>query len=166
MGGHGGDPELNGLSLPTHHEQRVLAYEAAMLFDLVADVEKYPEFLPWCTGCRIIERLPDGLVAETSIGFKGISEKFTSQVKLDREALEIHVGYRNGPFRHLSNHWYFASRGAEQTEVDFGIDFEFRSHILERLIGHLFDQAMQRIVTAFENRAATMKIGIQPATRS
>ena len=126
------------------------------LFDLVADVEKYPEFLPWCMGARIRTREKNLLVADLIIGFKGLTEQFTSRIKLDRDAMKIVVTYEDGPFKYLDNKWLFNERGDQNCDLDFFIDFEFRSRILQRLMEPLFGQAVRRMVGAFETRAAAL----------
>lgn len=135
-----------------HAERRPLNHSPEQLFDLVADVDRYPEFLPWCTGVRVRQRTETELVADLIIGFKGISERFTSRVLLDRENLEITVSYEKGPFKYLKNHWKFepAEHGCI---VDFFVEFEFRSRILEKLIGMVFTEAVRKMVSAFETRA-------------
>jgi coenzyme Q-binding protein COQ10 len=140
--------------MPTHAEQRVLPYTQDQLFDLVADIERYPEFLPWCAGARIRKRLPDGtLEADLIIGFKMFRERFTSIVKPDRANNRIDVSYLEGPFRYLNNHWKFHTEGENCTRVDFFVDFEFRSALLQKVIGVLFNEAVRRMVAAFESRA-------------
>jgi len=138
--------------MPRHAETRHLPYHPEQLFDLVADVGRYPEFLPWCTAARIRSRTDTLLVADLVIGFKGISERFTSRVQLDRPGLRIDVDYEKGPFKHLDNHWKFLPDG-EGCVVDFHVDFEFRSRILEALIGVVFTEAVRKMVSAFETRA-------------
>ena len=139
--------------MPTHAERRVLPYRPDQLFDLVADIERYPEFLPWCIGARIRERKENLVVADLIIGFKMIRERFTSRVKLDRPGLRIDVAYAEGPFRYLNNHWLFEPMPDGRCRIDFYVDFEFRSHVLQRIIGALFNEAVRRMVSAFENRA-------------
>jgi len=140
--------------MPTHAEQRVLPYSQAQLFDLVADVERYPEFLPWCVGARIRKRLPDGTMeADLVIGFKMFRERFASIVKPDRASHRIDVSYVDGPFRYLNNHWKFITEGENRTRVDFFVDFEFKSALLQKVIGVLFNEAVRRMVAAFESRA-------------
>ncbi|HTO82357.1 MAG TPA: type II toxin-antitoxin system RatA family toxin [Methylomirabilota bacterium] len=139
--------------MPTHAERRVLPYRPEQLFDLVADIERYPEFLPWCVGVRIRERKGDTMVADLIIGFKMIRERFTSRVKLDRPGLRIDVAYAEGPFRYLNNHWLFEPMPDGHCRIDFYVDFEFRSHVLQRIIGALFNEAVRRMVSAFETRA-------------
>jgi coenzyme Q-binding protein COQ10 len=137
--------------MPTHAEERVLPYTPEQLFALVADIERYPEFLPWCVGARIRERQPDLIVADLVIGLKMFRERFTSRVKLDPPR-RIDVAYTEGPFRYLNNHWIF-ERVPEGCRIDFFVDFEFKSRILQRLIEVLFGEAVRRMVAAFEHRA-------------
>jgi coenzyme Q-binding protein COQ10 len=140
--------------VPTHAEKKILPHRPEQMFDLVADVGRYPEFLPWCIGARIRSRTEKLLIADLIIGFKGIRESFTSRVALDRDALTIDVIYQNGPFKHLNNNWKFTEAEADQCALDFYVDFEFKSSILQRLIGVLFGEAVRRMVRAFERRAA------------
>jgi coenzyme Q-binding protein COQ10 len=137
--------------MPTHAEERVLPYTPKQLFDLVADIERYPEFLPWCVGARIRERRPDLVVADLIIGFRMFRERFTSRVSLSPPG-RIDVNYAEGPFRYLSNHWTFTSV-AGGCRVGFFVDFEFKSRLLQRLIEVLFSEAVRRMVGAFEKRA-------------
>jgi coenzyme Q-binding protein COQ10 len=138
--------------MPTHAEQRRLPYSAKQLFDLVADVKRYPEFLPWCVGARIRERTDKLLVADLLIGFRMVRERFTSRVVLspyDR----IDVAYSEGPFRYLTNHWVFLPQPDGGCVIDFFVDFEFRSRLLQKVIEMLFNEAVKRMVSAFETRA-------------
>ncbi|TMJ62626.1 MAG: type II toxin-antitoxin system RatA family toxin [Alphaproteobacteria bacterium] len=116
--------------MPTHAEQRVLPYTPEQLFALVADVERYPEFLPWCVGARIRERRPDLIVADLIIGFRMFRERFTSRVALDPPR-RIDVAYAEGPFRYLNNHWVF-EKVPGGCRIDFFVDFEFKSRLLQR----------------------------------
>jgi len=148
--------------MPTHAERRIMPYSAEQMYNLIADVGGYPEFLPWCSAARVRRRspLPDGggevLDADLVISFKLFRERFGSRVTLRPEARIIDVEYLDGPFRYLNNHWEFSPRGDQHCEVDFFVDFEFRSAVLQRLIGVFFNEAMQRIVRAFERRAETL----------
>ena len=137
--------------MPTHAEQRLLPYAPDQLYALVADVERYPEFLPWCVGARIRERRPDLVVADLIIGFKMFRERFASRVRLDPPR-RIDVEYREGPFKYLNNHWIF-ERVPGGCRIDFFVDFEFKSKILQRVIEVLFSEAVRRMVAAFEGRA-------------
>ena len=138
--------------MPTHAEKRVLPYRPDQLYALVAGVEHYPKFLPWCIGARIRERGPDLLVADLIIGFKMFRERFTSKVKLDPTGQRIDVEYTDGPFKYLRNHWIFHPH-AQGCEIDFFVDFEFRSRLLQKTIELLFNEAVRRMVAAFETRA-------------
>ena len=137
--------------MPTHAEQRVLPYTPEQLFALVADVERYPEFLPWCVGARVRGRRPDLIVADLIIGFRMFRERFTSRVSLDPPN-RIDVAYTEGPFRYLNNHWVF-ERVPGGCRIDFFVDFEFKSRLLQRLIEVLFSEAVRRMVASFEHRA-------------
>jgi coenzyme Q-binding protein COQ10 len=137
--------------MPTHAEQRVLPYTPDQMFALVADIERYPEFLPWCIGARIRERQPDLIVADLVIGFRMIRERFTSRVALGPPS-RIDVSYTEGPFRHLDNHWGFEPVPGG-CRIDFFVDFEFKSRILQKVIEVLFGEAVKRMVSAFETRA-------------
>ena len=137
--------------MPTHAEERRLPHTQQQLFDLVADVARYPEFLPWCTACRITKREGNMIEADIMIGFKMVRERFTSRVTLSAPD-RIDVQYLDGPFRYLNNHWVFKPTD-DGCVIDFYIDFEFRSRILQRLMGPLFNEAVRRMVSAFETRA-------------
>lgn len=138
--------------MPTHAEKRVLPYRPDQLYAVVAGVEHYPKFLPWCTGARIRERGPNLLVADLIIGFKMFRERFTSKVMLDPEGRRIDVEYTDGPFKYLRNHWIFLPH-EQGCEIDFFVDFEFRSKLLQKTIELLFNEAVRRMVAAFETRA-------------
>lgn len=138
--------------MPTHAEKRVVPYTPEQMFDLVARIDRYPEFLPWCVAARIRSREGNELVADLVIGFKMFRERYTSRVALERPR-RIHVSYLEGPLKHLTNHWVFEPHASGGTEIDFYVDFEFHSKVLQTLIGALFHEAMRRIVAAFEERA-------------
>jgi len=138
--------------MPTHAERRRLPYSAEQLFDLVADIERYPEFLPWCLGARVRERKQNLIVADLLIGYRMVRERFTSRVILDR-ARRIDVSYSEGPFRYLNNHWLFEPQADGSCVLDFFVDFEFRSRMLQKVIELLFNEAVKRMVAAFEGRA-------------
>ena len=137
--------------MPTHAERRLIPYSPDQLFDLVADVGRYPQFLPWCVGARIRNRSEDELLADLTVGFGPFRESFTSRVALQRATL-IRVRYENGPFRYLNNHWQFLPdpRGCQ---VDFFVDFEFRSRLLQSAIGVVFHETVRHMVNAFQKRA-------------
>jgi coenzyme Q-binding protein COQ10 len=147
--------------MPTHAETRLVPYSADEMFALIADVGRYPEFLPWCAAARVRSVTPleagDGEVMEADlvVSFKVYRERFGSRVTLKPAARTIDVEYLEGPFRYLRNHWHFVPR-EEGCEVDFFVDFEFRSSVLQKLIGLVFHEAMQRIVRAFERRAEAL----------
>jgi len=148
--------------MPSFRTTRRVKHSAAEMFELVADIEKYPLFLPLCTGLRIRKRAQDEhgrqvLTADMSVGYKAIRETFTSRVVLDRAAMEILVTYIDGPFSRLDNRWTFrdAENGAgESSDVIFFIDYEFRSRMLGVLMGGMFETAFRRFAEAFERRAA------------
>ena len=140
--------------MPTHAEERLLRYRPEQLFDLVADVERYPEFLPWCAGVRVIQRDDAMILADMLVGFKMVRERFTSRVSLSPPH-RIDVAYLDGPFRYLDNHWIFKLRDGGCL-IDFYIDFEFRSRILRAVMGPLFNEAVRRMVAAFETRAGKL----------
>ncbi len=128
------------------------------MFDLVADVESYPQFLPLCTGLRVRRRVASGegveiVVAEMEVGYKAIRETFTSRVTLDRPRLRIMVEYIDGPFSHLENRWTFQDKPEVGSEVGFAITYEFRSRALGLLMGAMFDTAFRKFAEAFEARA-------------
>lgn len=146
--------------MPTHTEDREMPYSADQLYALVADIERYPEFLPWCSAARIRRRTPQGereiVDAELVISFKVFRERFGSRVTLDPKGRKIGVEYLDGPFRYMVNDWQFKPLGPNRCNVHFHVDFEFKSRALQALIGLVFNDAMQRIVRAFERRAAEL----------
>lgn len=138
-----------------------MPYTARQMYDLVADVARYPEFLPWTAAARIRSRTPrpDGaevMEADLVISFKVFRERFGSRVTLWPEAMKIDTEYLDGPFRFMRSNWAFRDRAEGGCEVSFFVDFEFRSTILQKLIGVVFDEAMRRVVRAFEARAAAL----------
>lgn len=137
--------------MPTHAERRVLPYTDEQLFDLVADVARYPQFLPWCVAARIRSQEGNVLHADLTIGFGPFRESFRSQVTLDRPH-KVGVVYERGPFKYLNNSWTFTP-DPNGCEVKFFVDFEFRSRILRAAIGVVFGEAVRRMVNAFETRA-------------
>ena len=138
--------------MPMHAEKRALPYSAAQLFDLVAAVDRYPEFLPWCLEARILRREGNVIHARLVIGYRIFREGFTSRVTLHWPH-GIDVEYREGPFRYLNNHWRFIDQADGGCVVDFSVDFEFRSPLVRRLIGVLFNEAVRHMVAAFEAEA-------------
>ena len=137
--------------MPTHAEKQTVPYRPEQLFDLVADVAKYPEFLPWCVAARVRSRSERELVADLTIGFGPFRETFGSRVALERPR-RVRVRYERGPFRYLNNQWDFLPH-PEGCEVDFFVDFEFRSRLLQSAIGVVFNEAVKRMVRAFNKRA-------------
>lgn len=138
--------------MPTHAEKRHLPYRPEQLYELVAGVDRYPEFLPWCKAARITKREGNVFFADLVIAFKVFRERFTSKVTLHPKH-QVDVEYINGPFRYLNNHWKFEPAPDGGCIVDFYVDFEFKSRILQNLIGLLFNEAVHRMVAAFEARA-------------
>lgn len=138
--------------MPTHAEKRKLPYTPEQMFDLVADVASYPQFLPWCAATRITKREGNVFYADVVIGYKMVREKFGSRVTALRPD-HIHVEYLDGPMKHLSNHWRFIRQPDGSCEVDFFVDFEFRNKFFQNLIGVFFNEAVKRMVAAFEARA-------------
>ncbi|MGY6635262.1 MAG: type II toxin-antitoxin system RatA family toxin [Alkalilacustris sp.] len=146
--------------MPVHEEHRKLPYGADEMFELVADVARYPEFLPWTAAARIRSRRPfpggEVMEADLVISFRVFREKFGSRVTLWHADRRIQTEYIDGPFRYMKSEWSFRPAEDGGCEVDFVVDFEFRNAILQRLIGVVFNEAMQRIVRAFETRAETL----------
>lgn len=142
--------------MPTHAETRTLPYSAQQMYDLVADVDSYPKFLPWCSAARIKSVTPQGntevMEADLIISFKVFRERFTSRVVLMPDDKKIDSEYLDGPFRYMKSNWSFRDIDGG-CEVSFFVDFAFRNMILQRLIGVVFNDAMLRIVRAFESRA-------------
>lgn len=146
--------------MPKHREVRRLPWSAAEMFDLVADIGRYPEFLPWVQGMRVGPQQPqaDGkavVVADMIVGFRMIREKFTSRVTLLRPQ-SVHVDYLDGPMKHLFNDWQFRDAAGGGCEIDFAVDFEFRNKAFEKLAGLFFTQAFERMVAAFVARAEVL----------
>ncbi|MGQ0663865.1 MAG: type II toxin-antitoxin system RatA family toxin [Pseudomonadota bacterium] len=153
--------------MPTHAEKRILPYTQRELFDLVAGVERYPEFLPWCLAARVRSHEGNVLTADLVIGFKMIRERFTSRVTLSPPD-RVDVAYTHGPLRYLNNHWIFERQPptpvcpAGGTLIDFYVDFEFHSRLMQTMMGVLFNEAVKRMVRAFEARAHAL-YGPRPA---
>jgi coenzyme Q-binding protein COQ10 len=152
--------------MPQFSTTRRVQHSAAEMFDLVADVERYPEFVPLCQALKVRNRTPanDGkevVVADMTIAYKLIRETFTSRVTLDRRNLEILVEYLEGPFQRMNNRWTFRPSGDRACDVEFFIIYEFRSRMLGLLMGAMFDAAFRRFAAAFEKRADQV-YGVQP----
>ena len=144
--------------MPQFSSKRRVRHSASDMFELVVDVEKYPQFVPLCSALRVKSRIDKGegvsvLVADMTVAYKFISETFTSRVTLDRPNLKILVEYLNGPFSRLQNRWTFKPLSETSCEVEFFIDYEFRSRTLALLMGAMFDTAFRKFAVAFEQRA-------------
>ena len=145
--------------MPSFRITRAVRHSPEQMYDLVADVERYPEFLPLCESLRVLRRQdgPDGtevLVAEMGVGYKAIRERFTTRVSLDRANLKITAEYIDGPFRHLENRWTFKpAASGTGCDVNFFITYEFKSFALGLLMGTMFDRAFRKFTDAFETRA-------------
>jgi len=141
--------------MPRHSETRHLPYTPEQLFDLVADVERYNEFLPWVVAVRIRSASDQEIVADLVVGFSAFKERFTSRVTLDQPH-RIHVDYIEGPLKYLRNEWRFDPAPDGGTNLFFSVDFAFRSRIFQGLAGEMFDRALRRMTDAFERRAAIL----------
>jgi coenzyme Q-binding protein COQ10 len=148
--------------MPQFSSKRRVPHRASEMFDLVADVERYPEFVPFCHALKIRQRTPrpDGteiVVCDMTVSFKLVKETFTSEATLDRPNLKIGVRYLRGPFSNMENRWTFEPRGQEKSEdgcdVGFFLAYEFKSRMLAMLMGAMFDAAFSRFSAAFEKRA-------------
>ena len=144
--------------MPSFLVTRAVRHTPQQMYDLVADVERYPEFLPLCESLRVLRRQPgeegrEVLVAEMGVGYKAIRERFTTRVSLDRPQLKIVAEYIDGPFRHLENRWTFRPNATGGCDVDFFITYEFKSRTLGLVMGSMFDRAFRKFTDAFEGRA-------------
>jgi coenzyme Q-binding protein COQ10 len=144
--------------MPEFSTKRRVAHSATDMFDLVADVEHYPEFVPLCRSLSVRKRSKDAagrdvIVADMTVAYKLIRETFTSRVTLDRDKREILVEYLEGPFQRMNNRWSFKPAGEQACDVEFSIAYEFRSRTLGLLMGSVFDAAFRRFAVAFEKRA-------------
>lgn len=152
--------------MPQFSTKRRVRHSAGNMFDLVADVEQYPKFVPLCRALRVRKRTPDEtgrevIVAEMTVAYKFVHETFTSRVTLDRSKREILVEYLQGPFQKLNNRWTFRPVAENACEVEFFISYEFRSRTLAVLMGAMFDAAFRRFAVAFEQRADQV-YGVKP----
>jgi coenzyme Q-binding protein COQ10 len=138
--------------MPRHTETRHLPYTPEQVFDLVADVRRYPEFLPWVAAVRVRSDSERETIADLVVGFRAIKETFTSKVIKARPG-SIEIDYIEGPLKHLHNSWRIRADGKGGSEIDFCVDFAFRSRIFEALAGQMFDRALRRMIGAFEERA-------------
>ena len=141
-----------GLKVPGIHEVQRLPYSAEQMFDLVADVGRYQEFLPWVVATRVKSDSETEMVADMLVGFKALREKFTSRVIKDRP-YRIEVRYIDGPMKDLDNVWLFHAVGPDCCDIEFDVQFSFRNPLFEKLAGQYFDKAFRKMVSAFETRA-------------
>ncbi|MBB5687293.1 type II toxin-antitoxin system RatA family toxin [Sphingobium boeckii] len=141
--------------MPRHAETRHLPYSPEQVFDLVADVARYGEFLPWVSAVRVRSNSETEMVADLIVGFSALRETFTSKVNKVRPS-ELSVDYVDGPLKHLRNEWAFRPDGQGGTIVDFSVDFAFRSTLFERIAGQMFDRALRKMIGAFEERAKAL----------
>ena len=145
--------------MTTHSESRIVPYTADLMYSIVADVERYPQFLPWVTGLRVQSRVREGmreiLMAEMIVGFRALRERYTSRVVLDPATRTINVTQAEGAFRQLENHWRFTPEG-EGCRVDFSIVFEFKSKLLNAVAGNAFTHVLMKMSHAFEERAKAL----------
>ena len=142
----------------SHSETRIVPYPAELMYAVVSDVEKYPQFLPWVQALRILSRREDGLTAEMAVGYGALRERYTSDIRLDPKIHRIDVAQIKGPFKTLENHWQFTQR-AEGCDVTFSILFEFKSRLLHSLAGDKFEKVMLKMADAFEARAKNIQEG-------
>jgi coenzyme Q-binding protein COQ10 len=144
--------------MPQFSTTRRVRHSAGHMFDLVADVERYPEFVPLCRSLKIRRRIPepegvDILIAEMTVAYRFMEETFISRVTLDRPNLQVHVEYLEGPFSRMENRWVFHPTGEHTSNIEFFISYEFKSRTLGLLMGTMFDAAFRRFAAAFERRA-------------
>ncbi len=140
--------------MPKHAETRALPYSPEQMFDLVADVRRYPDFLPWVSAMRVRSDSATATTADMIVGFKGLRETFTSRVEKVRPE-RLHVDYVDGPLKYLRNDWRFRPDG-EGCLVDFSVDFAFKNRLFEMMAGQVFGTALRRMIGAFETRAAAL----------
>jgi len=138
--------------MPRHSETRNICYSPEQMFDMVADVGRYQEFLPWVAATRVRSDTPNLMIADLVVGFKAIKETFTSRVAKQRPS-SLTVDYIEGPLKYLHNSWSFAPDGNGGTDIQFCVDFAFKSRLFESLAGQMFDRALRRMIGAFEQRA-------------
>ena len=135
-----------------HEERRIIKHTPSNLFKLVSDVQRYPEFLPWCLGARVRKNRKNNFEADLIIGFKIYKEIYSSEISLDNINKKIIVNYKDGPFEYLENYWVFKDN-KNGCEVEFMVNFKFKSVFLQTLMETLFSEAVRRMVGAFEKRA-------------
>jgi coenzyme Q-binding protein COQ10 len=146
--------------MPSHSESRVVPYSTDLMFAIVADVERYPEFLPWTVALRILKRQRESdaevLIAQTVVGFQALRERYTSRVVLDRKRYAIDVTQTEGVFRQMETHWKFAPHSETSCRVDFAILFEFKNRLLGAVAGRAFGLVVTQMTKAFEERARVL----------
>ncbi|WOK36941.1 type II toxin-antitoxin system RatA family toxin [Sphingomonas sp. C3-2] len=141
--------------MPRHSETRHLPYSPEQMYDLVSDVARYGEFLPWVSAVRVRSNTETEMIADLIVGFSALRESFTSRV-IKQRPHSVEVDYLDGPLKHLHNHWAFRPDEQGGTLVDFSVDFAFKSAIFEHLAGQMFDRALRKMIGAFEERAAVL----------
>lgn len=141
--------------MPRHTEQRTLPYSPEMLYTIVADVKRYPEFLPWILEADIIQQTEQGFLADLTVGYKLFQDTYRSEVILTPHE-RVEIRYVKGPFKHLQNHWTFSPAPSGSVQIDFFIDFEFQSSFFQSMIQSFFTEAVKKMITAFEERARVL----------
>ena len=143
--------------MPSHSDSRTSPYSPAQLYAMVLDIEKYPEFLPWCRAARILERTPEYFIGELIVHFSHLTERYSSKVvgvpPTDSNEGDIDVTLVKGPFSHLRNHWRFEPLPDGGCQIHFDVDFKFKSGLLEKLIGGVFTRAVEKMSASFMTRA-------------
>ena len=147
--------------MPHYQTTRRVNHPARQMYDLVLDAERYPEFVPYCTGLKVLRRsvAPDGrktMVAAMTVGYGPISETFTTRVTMDEDRLKLLIQYVDGPFRHLENRWSFVETGPDSSQIEFFIDYSFKSRTFELLAGSVFERLFRKMADAFVARADTL----------
>lgn len=143
--------------MPQHAERRTLPYPTETLYTIIADVKRYPEFLPWILDADIIKKNEQGFLADLTVGYKLFQDTYRSQVILSPNK-RIEIQYIQGPFKHLHNHWNFTPVSSNSVDIDFFIDFEFQSSLFQTMIQSVFTQAVQKMISAFEERAKILSL--------
>ena len=139
----------------SHRETRTVPYPAELMYRVVSEVEKYPQFLPWVLALRVLSRRENHMQAEMAVGYGGLRERYTSDVRLDPQARTIEVIEIEGPFKTLENRWRFTPKD-QGCEVEFCIEFEFKSRLLHSVAAHAFEKVLVKMTDAFEARAAAL----------
>lgn len=139
-----------------HRETRHVPYPAELMYAVVSDVEKYPQFLPWVVAIRVLSRGENNLTAEMAVGYGALRERYTSDIKLDAVMLRVDVAQISGPFKTLENHWRFIPQG-QGCDIEFSIQFEFKSRLLHGVAGAKFEKVMLKMTDAFEARAKAIQ---------